>query len=109
MRLAVTCSKCKISKYCEARGSSPLTISNKNEILCNLINGYGRKPAPVDKLSEHSKQLYDSQGKCLTIAEVPYMVDGFLITKIVKIFHPPILHARESSVMQLEHQPKNHK
>jgi hypothetical protein len=95
--LVVECLNCKVSKYCPNNGSSPLFHGGK-KILCRLIGGYGRKPVDMSILSEESKKLAINNGGCLTIAEVPISDEcsGLMTYQIVKIFAPPVLHARET-------------
>lgn len=95
-KLEITCNKCKVSDFCPSKGASPLKFENKI-YFCYLVGGYGRTPVDECILSEKSKELVKKQGGCLTIAEVPVLDTGsnMIYQKIEKIFHKPVLHARE--------------
>lgn len=96
--LEVHCDRCRVSEFCEKKGATPLRYQNK-DIPCRIIGGYGRKPIPVEKLSEKSKKIAAKNGPCLTIAEVPCIDEGsgFLTHNVVKVFSPPNLHSREKA------------
>ena len=94
--LEVECNKCLVSKTCPHYGSSP-SGTGKNRVLCRLIGGYGRTPIPPNSLSKTSLERSLKDGPCLTIAEIPYIENGVVGTRIAKIFSKPVLHPREAS------------
>lgn len=95
MNLEVECNRCLVASYCSKRGSSPSFTKNGKVHLCVLIGGYGRKPVDPQILSEKSKIAYENNGPCLTIAEVPSIINDDVFRVVEKIFSPPITHPRE--------------
>jgi len=97
MNIDVTCKSCKIQKYCPESGSTPLRY-NLHLIPCQISGGYGRYEIPKSKVGIKSLPLYEKNGKCVSFALIPYIDEvGNLATKLVKVFHPPIKHPREST------------
>ena len=95
--IEVECKKCPVSHVCPTNGSSP-TMSNGKPVMCRVVGGFGRTPIDDEILSEESRRQSEMNGKCLTIAEVPYMDDsGTVFAKVVKIFSQPILAEREKN------------
>lgn len=62
---------------------------------CRIIGGYGRTPVDRSILSSESALRADSDGPCLTLAEVPHFEDEVLSFKLTKIFSQPVLNKRE--------------
>lgn len=95
--LTVECKSCRISKYCPRCGSSPLRLPSGKMGVCRLVGGYGKKSVDISVLSKESKELFDKNGPCLTIAEIPTLDEcsGLMTYQVTKIFAPPILHERE--------------
>lgn len=73
-------------------------MSDGRRIFCQLIGGYGRIPVEKSILSPESAQKAESDGPCLTIAEVPVVDEatGLFHSELVKVFHPAVLHEREN-------------
>lgn len=106
--LEMECAKCCVSPTCPRRGSSPLSAAGTT-FKCRLVGGYGRVPVDPSKLSAASKEVAERDGPCLTIAEVPVEDGEAVLFEIVKIFAPPVLSARESTIVQLDAQyPRSH-
>lgn len=98
MFIEIECSRCSVSDYCPKKGSSPIS-HGKNILKCRIMGGFGRKPVDKSILSDESLKLFEKNGPCLTIAEVPSVDDqGFVTYKVEKIFSPPCLSSRETNV-----------
>ena len=108
--LEMTCESCKISATCYKKGSSPLNVQGRL-IKCRILNGYSKIEVDDSKLSDTSKELKMKNGPCLSIAEVPTLVEsGHMVFEVVKIFHHPILHPREKTTFIADMMyPKSHK
>ena len=102
MYLEMECTKCAISKFCPKRGSSPARLPNNTIAKCRLIGGYSKRPVDPNILSEKSRILYDNNGKCMTIAEIPVVVGGLVLREVVKIFSPPYTQDRETTQLNQE-------
>lgn len=91
----MTCERCAVATKCPKNGSSPLFYGPGKRAHCHILGGYGRVPVDLAILSEESRVRAEKDGACLTIAEVPFMDDGHLVTETVKIFSGPVLGDRE--------------
>ena len=110
MNILTPCHKCKIANYCDQKGSSPLVLSNKKELLCQIVGGYGRVDIDPKRLSDTSKKKFNEGNRCVSIVEVPKITDGFVHRKTISVFHPPVKHPREvSNVMLDKIYVRNHK
>lgn len=95
--LEMTCNLCKISETCPKKGSSPINVKG-TLIKCRILNGYCKTEINDSKLSVASKELKIKNGPCLSIAEVPMVIEsGHIVYETTKIFHKPILHPRETT------------
>lgn len=101
MELEMTCDRCAVAKTCPRRGSSPLYLQGGKRVHCRILGGYGRQPLDPEVLSEESKKRVEKDGPCLTIAEVPSVVDGVVVHETVKIFAHPVLSDRERTTVVL--------
>src|SRR3990172_8865833 len=103
LALEMACKNCKVSSYCPKSGSSPLLFKGST-IYCRIVGGYGRKSVDQRILSEKSKELFNKNGPCLTVAEVPTLdVDsGIIKFDVVKVFSPAIKHKRETVPFQMD-------
>jgi hypothetical protein len=98
--LEMHCKKCKVASTCPAFGASPLALENgRKMVFCRLLEGYASKPIDDAALSEESRKTRDKNGPCLSFAEVPRLdtASGKTYTEVVKIFHHPILHPRQTT------------
>lgn len=80
-------------------------------MFCRIIGGYGREPVDPIVLSAESLERSRRDGPCLTIAEVPKRDEGsgYVVLDIVKVFHHPIKHERESTDFRADMMyPKSH-
>jgi len=60
-------------------------------------------------LNAESAERSRVDGPCLTIVEVPSVLDGIFVTDIVKVFGPPVTHEREKVSHNVElYYPKTH-
>lgn len=102
--LNMVCTSCKVANTCPKKGSSPLILPNKRQVMCRILGGYGRKPVDLTKLSSESKAIIERDGPCLTIAEVPAFdtSSGHVYFNTVKIFSEPILHSREKLAPRIQ-------
>jgi hypothetical protein len=96
LELKMECNRCKVAAFCPRRGASPLMTPDGKREFCSIIGGYGREPVDPSILSEQSKRLVESNGPCLTIAEVPVYDNDRVETVMEKVFSPPIKHDRET-------------
>lgn len=96
MIIITNCKSCKVAKYCPSKGASPLDHKGVS-LGCRIIGGYGRVPVDERILSEESKILTKKNGNCLTIAEIPKIVNDSVAYEVTKIFSPPVKHERETS------------
>jgi hypothetical protein len=98
MFIEMECSKCAVANTCPRRGASPLASDNKSVFKCRIIGGFGREPVDPLILSAESRAIFNRNGPCLTIAEVPILDDQKTVTyEVTKIFSPPNLSAREEN------------
>ena len=97
MHMDVECNRCLISSYCPEKGTTPIRF-NQHLIPCQLVGGYGKEPVERNRVSSKNLPLYDAHGPSVSIALVPYVDEcKNLATKTVKVFHPPVKHARETT------------
>lgn len=110
MNLEMECSRCSVAKNCPRYGTSPITLP-KNILRCRIVGGFGRVPIDKAVLSKESAALYEKNGPCLTVAEIPSVDDqGYVLFEVVKIFSPPCLSDRETKVptMFSNVEPRSH-
>jgi hypothetical protein len=94
----VDCNRCKLAGQCPKRGSSPVVFKNR-KVFCKILGGYGRSPIDEEVLSDSSKEVSLTSGRCLTLVSIPFLdkASGTVCTELIKVFHQPILHAREKT------------
>ncbi len=90
------CRSCKISKNCPEKGGIPL-IHNKKPHRCAVYNGYAGTEIDKEALSKESTEIAEKNGYCVSIVGKPYIEDGEVKEKILKIFHDKILHPRQKA------------
>lgn len=77
-------------------------LGSGTKMVCRIVGGYGRQPVDPAILSPESLERSKSDGPCLTIAEVPSVVDGTFVIDVVKIFAPAVTHEREKVAFNAE-------
>lgn len=95
MQLDMTCERCAVATKCPKNGSSPTLTQGGKRSLCRILGGYGRVPVDPAVLSADSLVRSKKDGPCLTLAEVPKVEDGQVIWELTKVFHHPVIGARE--------------
>jgi len=96
--LPMVCDRCKISKYCVKRGSSPLVHMGKR-YECQILNGYGRTAIDKKKLSDSNKELFDTGRTAVTIISVPVVEGDWVMAETNVVLSPPIRSERESTTV----------